>query len=40
MPASWSKPNLIRKGLGVTGIVEPASKEIEPEDLFEGFVAD
>ena len=35
-----NKPEVIRKGFEMAGIVEAVTKEPEPEDLFEDLLAD
>ena len=35
---SWSKPDVIRKGLEMAGIVKDVNKEIEPDDPFKILV--
>ena len=35
-----NKPEVIRKGFEMAGIVEAVTKELEPEDPFEDLVAD
>lgn len=34
------KPEVIRKGFEMAGVVEAITKKLEPEDPFEVFVAD
>lgn len=35
-----NKPEVIRKGFEMAGVVEAITKKLEPEDPFEVFVAD
>ena len=37
---SWNKPDVVRKGLEMAGIVKAVIKHLEPEDSFKILVVD